>query len=32
ANAPRWHAVRDALRHKFAPHHMFKIGRGAWGR
>ncbi|QED87374.1 DUF1534 domain-containing protein [Pseudomonas savastanoi] len=20
------------MRHKFAPHHMFKIGRGAWGR
>ncbi|PBQ01383.1 hypothetical protein CCL07_16980, partial [Pseudomonas congelans] len=26
---PRWHAVRDALRHKFGPHRMFKIGRGA---
>ncbi|PYD05177.1 DUF1534 domain-containing protein [Pseudomonas syringae pv. maculicola] len=31
ANAPRWHAVRDALRHKFGSHHMFKIGRGASG-
>ncbi|QDW03306.1 DUF1534 domain-containing protein [Pseudomonas sp. KBS0707] len=20
------------MRHKFAPHHTFKIGRGAWGR
>ncbi|ARA83713.1 hypothetical protein B5U27_01290 [Pseudomonas amygdali pv. lachrymans] len=29
ANAPRWHAVRDALRHKFAPHRILKIGRGA---
>ncbi|PBP52451.1 hypothetical protein CCL18_24060, partial [Pseudomonas syringae] len=41
ANAPRWHAVRDALRHKFAPRRTLKIGRrasrtasprGAWGR
>ncbi|PYD05178.1 hypothetical protein DND90_15475 [Pseudomonas syringae pv. maculicola] len=31
ANAPRWHAVRDALRHKFGSHHMFKIGRRASG-
>ncbi|MCF5244096.1 DUF1534 domain-containing protein [Pseudomonas syringae] len=31
ANAPRWHAVRDALRHKFGSHHMFKTGRGASG-
>ncbi|MBN3469365.1 DUF1534 domain-containing protein [Pseudomonas savastanoi pv. phaseolicola] len=24
ANAPRWHAVRDALRHRSAPHRTFK--------
>ncbi|MCF5227901.1 DUF1534 domain-containing protein, partial [Pseudomonas syringae] len=29
ANAPRWHAVRDALRHNFVSHHMFKIVLGA---
>ncbi|KAA8695052.1 DUF1534 domain-containing protein [Pseudomonas caricapapayae] len=29
AHAPRWHAFRDALRHKSAPHRMFKIGRRA---
>ncbi|KPW29387.1 hypothetical protein ALO87_102031 [Pseudomonas syringae pv. apii] len=31
ANAPRWYAVRDALRHKFVPRRMFKTGRGASG-
>ncbi|MCF5469139.1 DUF1534 domain-containing protein [Pseudomonas syringae] len=29
ANALRWHAFRDALRHNSAPHRMLKIGRGA---
>ncbi|AXH59232.1 DUF1534 domain-containing protein [Pseudomonas amygdali pv. lachrymans str. M301315] len=29
ANAPRWHAVRDALRHKFAPRRLLGTGRRA---
>ncbi|QED82594.1 DUF1534 domain-containing protein [Pseudomonas savastanoi] len=29
ANALRWHAVRDALRHRSAPRCRLKIGRGA---
>ncbi|PBP38818.1 hypothetical protein CCL14_16445, partial [Pseudomonas syringae] len=29
ANAPRWHAFRDALRHRSALRHPLKIGRGA---
>ncbi len=29
ANAPRWHACRDALRHKSAPRRTFRIGRRA---
>ncbi|MCF5466668.1 DUF1534 domain-containing protein [Pseudomonas syringae] len=41
ADAPRWHAFRDALRHESTPHHTFKVGRrasrnafprGAWER
>ncbi|PYD20630.1 hypothetical protein DND36_23100 [Pseudomonas savastanoi pv. glycinea] len=29
ANAPRWHAFRDAPLHKSAPHRTFQVGRRA---
>ncbi|MCF5469787.1 DUF1534 domain-containing protein [Pseudomonas syringae] len=29
ADAPRWHAVRDALRYKSTPRRAFKTGRRA---
>ncbi|KAA8694132.1 DUF1534 domain-containing protein [Pseudomonas caricapapayae] len=27
ANALRWHAIHDALRHSSAPHRALKVGR-----